>query len=286
MDRYISHFTAAKHWEIPYLTEIIRSDDTKPDCLHFTVDNIKARSKKPNSYFHIYQKNLPKGAVVLNNGALIASPELVFLQLANKLSIHKLILLGLQLCSSPPGKSLESITTKQKLETFIKKSGGHYGKRSALKALKYIENGSASIMESLLFMILTLPNALGGYGLRGATFNYEIKLKDYAGKRLNQQRCFVDLYYKSKKIAVEYDSYAFHNSPKERGQDSVRSAILDRQGIYMMHMNTIQLYGRESCDDFALNLARRLEKRIQIRSVKYEKMNTELRSLLPRFEKI
>jgi very-short-patch-repair endonuclease len=136
-------------------------------------------------------------------------------------------------------------------------------------------------MESLAFMILTLPHALGGYGLGGAVFNHEIKLRDEAGKRLGQKRCFADLYYKPAKLAVEYESFAFHNSPSEQGKDMMRSAILERQGVEVMHLSTIQLYDKDACKDFVFNLASRLGRRIQIRTKKFDEMHALLRALLP-----
>ncbi len=104
-------------------------------------------------------------------------------------------------------------------------------------------------MESIAYMILTLPHALGGYGLDGAVFNYEFMLKDEAAKRLGQKRCFVDLYYKKERLAVEYDSFAFHNRPMDQGKDAIRSAILERQNIEVIHLNTIQLYDKDACKD-------------------------------------
>jgi len=197
------------------------------------------------------------------------------------LNIHRLILLGLQLCSHPPGNPSQAITTKQKLKTFLAKTSGHRGHIKALRAVKYIEDGSASVMESMAYMILTLPHALGGYGLDGAVFNHKIKLRDEASKRLGQKRCFTDLYYKSTKLAVEYESFVFHNSPSEQGKDVMRSAILARQGVEVMRLSTIQLYDKEACMNFAFNLASRLGKRIQIRTKKFGEMHVLLRALLP-----
>ncbi len=61
----------------------------------------------------------------------------------------------------------------------------------------------------------------------------------------------------------------------------MRSAILDRQGVEVMHLSTIQLYDKDACMDFASNLSSRLGKRIQIRAKKFDEMHTLLRTLLP-----
>ncbi len=284
MKQYLSHFSAAKYWAVPYIEVILGSEIAKTEAVHLTVSQSRGERRMKqgeNQIIHSCEITLPGGAVVPVNGKLIASPELVFLQLAGKLDIRRLILLGLQLCSHPPGKASQAITTKRKLAAFLAKTPGHYGHVNALRAVKYIENGSASVMESLVYMILTLPNALGGYGLNGGVFNQEIRLNDEARKRLGQKCCFADLYYKSAKLAVEYESFAFHSRPAEQGKDAIRSAILDRHGIEVMHLSTIQLYDEAACKDFAFSLAVRLGKRIQIRAKKFDEMNALLRALLP-----
>ncbi len=248
------------------------------------VSERKIRSPEANQKIRLCELELPPGAVVSKNGTMVASPELLFLQLASELSIHRLILLGLQLCSCPPGNHSAAITTKEKLRAFLAKTQGHRGHRKALRASKYIEEGSASIMESIVYMILTLPHVLGGYGLDGAVFNHEIKLSGEGSNRLGQNRCFADLYYKSARLAVEYESFAFHNSPWDQGKDMVRAATLERQGIEVMRLSTVQLYNKNACKDFAFNLARRLGKRIQIRTNKFDRMHAQLRALMPTAE--
>ncbi len=281
MKMYLSHFSAAAYWNIPYIDAVLGSEITESEAVDFTVPENSSRFRKRCCRIHLCALDLPAGAVISRNGEAVASPELVFLQLASKLSIHKLILLGLQLCAYPPGKPSGAITTKKKLKAFLGKASGHRGQAKALRAVKYIEDGSVSVMESFVYMILTLPHALGGYGLGDAVFNYEINLKDEAGKRLGQQRCFTDLYYKSAKLAIEYESFTFHNSPSEQGRDAVRASILDRHGVEVMHLSPIQLYDKNACTDFVLNLASRLGKRIQIRTKKFNEMNALLRVLLP-----
>lgn len=280
MKEYLSHFSAAAIWNIPYIEFALGSEIEKTTSTGRTVSEHKARFRINGQKVHSCELALPAGAVVARNGTMVASPELLFLELTCKLSIHRLILLGLQMCSYPPGHSSEAVTTKRKLELFLVKTAGHRGHRKAQRAVKYIEDGSASIMESIAYMILTLPHALGGYGFDGAVFNHEIKLKDEAGKRLGQKRCFVDMYYKQAKLAVEYESFAYHNSPAEQGKDIIRSAILERQGIEVIRLSTIQLYNRDACKEFAYNLATRLGIRINIRTMRFDEMHMVLRALL------
>ncbi len=281
MKGYFSHFSAAMLWDIPYIEAVLSNIAEETESTHITVSGHNARFRNNGKKVHSCQPALPSGAVIMRNGSSVASPELLFLELASKLSMHQLILLGLQLCSHPSGNHAMAITTKQKLRAFLAKASGHRGHRKALRAARYVENGSASIMESLVYMTLTLPYVLGGYGLNGVLLNHEIKLNNEAQVNLGQDCCFADLYYKQAKLAVEYESFAFHSSPSEQGKDMVRSAVLERQGINVMHLSTIQLYDRDAFRVFAKNLAVRLGKRIAIRTEKFDEMHTQLRALLP-----
>ena len=282
MKEFVSHRTAARMWDIPYLGAILREENDEVASVDITYSTRGARLPRKGRNVHCSGLSLPSGAVVIKDDCRIASPELVFLELAHEFDIHKLILLGLQLCSHPPGHPELAITTRKRIIRFVAKVSGQCGHRKAQRAAKYLENGSASIMESLVYMILTLPCCLGGYGLSGAEFNHEIELKDDARCRLGQYRCFVDFYYRTARLAVEYQSFAHHSNPTEQGRDMVRSAALERQGIEVMCLSTTQLYDTSACREFAFNLSERLGKKIQIRAANFEENHWQIRTLLPR----
>jgi hypothetical protein len=127
MKEYLSYFSAAAFWNIPYIEAFLGSEIAETDPVDFTVSERGARTQKKGRIIHLCEIALPAGAVVSRNGQMVASPELLFLELARKLDIHRLILLGLQLCSYPPGNPSGAITTKQKLKTFLAKTPGHRG---------------------------------------------------------------------------------------------------------------------------------------------------------------
>jgi hypothetical protein len=281
MKKYFCHLSAAKIWGVPYIYTVIGDTYKETDPTNITVTKNNARFYVDGKKVRSCELELPAGAIVSRNGEMVSSPELMFLEFASELSIHRLILLGLQLCSHKHGKSYEAITTKEKLEKFLANTAGHRGHRKAMRAVKYVKNGSESIMESLMYMILTLPYALGGYGLDDAELNYRIEINSDVGKLLKKNCCYTDLYYRKAKIAVEYDSFAFHKSPMEQGRDNIRADALAAQGIQVVKMNTIQLYDRDACGLFAHNLAARLNKRIHIRTKNFDQMHTLLRELLP-----
>jgi hypothetical protein len=281
MNTFLSHFSAASYWQIPHIEEVLALDKNDFDLVYNTVSSRGKKYVKKGHKIYLSMMKLPEGGVIKVDHIFVASPELVFLQLSSHISLHRLILLGLQLCSFPPGCPDKAITTKNKLRKFIDKVPGHPGRQNSQRALKYIEDGSASLMESLAYMILCLPHTLGGYGLSGAVFNYKVQLKGEATQLLGQRYCFIDIFYKQEKVAVEYDSFSFHNNPTAQGRDAIRSEVLHKMGFEMMHLKTIQLYNLKACDDFVINLSRRLGRRIRFRAKKYETMRSQLRALLP-----
>jgi very-short-patch-repair endonuclease len=210
----------------------------------------------------------------------IASPELVFLQLARELSVQQLILLGLQMCSHAPMQANKALTTRRKLELFLAKTEGHRGHRKAARAVQYLANGSNSIMESFTYMFLTLPSALGGFGLKGATFNHEVTLNAESRRSLLQRSVFTDLYYEKAKVAVEYQSLAHHQGEGRKGHDTLRITALALHGIEVFQLSPYQIFSESDLKGFARTLASRLGMRIRERSEKFEQMHRQLHGLL------
>ncbi len=285
MKEYLSHYSAALKWNIPNMDQIfglhLIDKRRSGQIIDITVSAANIRCREKGYISHTCTLPLPRGSVLKRHGLHIASPELLFLELARELDIHHLIFLGLQMCSHPPGKPSKAITSKRKLSSFIEKVSGHNGLPKAERAVKYIMDGSASIMESITFMILTLPNALGGYGLKGACFNYKILLKHETNRPHNQRYRFLDLYYPKSKQSVEYDSFKHHNSPQAQAKDLIREIELERNKVDVLRFSTYQLYNESECEKFALNLASRLGKRIRISSAKFFEAHKTIRSLLP-----
>jgi len=143
--------------------------------------------KNPTKYTHLQSLPLPPGAIIKVGEQQIASPELVFLQLAQELGFLRTVLLGLQLCGHEVGNPGQSLSTVAFINKFVQKCGGHRGCTQALRAAKYLADGSASIMESLLYMILTLPTRDGGFGLGGAKLGKRQRIRSKSYEAAHQQ---------------------------------------------------------------------------------------------------
>jgi hypothetical protein len=283
MDSYISHISAALLWEIPFLHVVFgyRSLEDLKEALfveQITSSSVNERVRRTTVQPHVSVLPLPKGSVVKLNGRKVAGPELVFLELASVLDFNRVVLLGMQLCSSKIGG--ESISSVAKIRRFLEKTQGHRGHKTASQAARYLADGSASVMESLLYMILTLPNLRGGYGLSGATLNQRISVENKQTS-LSNKSVFVDLLWRKSKLAVEYDSYEYHNNANSWKKDAQRSVAIERLGYKVLSINTAQLYNSKALEEAAYIIAGHLGKRVRIRTKRFAEAHAELRRLLP-----
>ena len=105
-------------------------------------------SKRPSSSHsvksHVWQGPLPFGSVCkLDNSTLIASPEFLFVLLAQTASVTQLIAYGTALCSSYPLAKVptanhrgalnlrDTLTTKASLDAFLDNAPNHRGVKKA-----------------------------------------------------------------------------------------------------------------------------------------------------------
>lgn len=183
----------------------------------------------------------------------------LFLRYAHELSLLKLIFLGLQICACPTGQVPQC--TVRRLKDCALSLKGHQGRRKALQALQYIQNKSCSPMESKLYMHLCLPNSLGGCGFPQAMLNHPI--------RVGSNQFYLDLYFPTVRLGVEYDSYEYHNNARSFSQDNFRDAKLRTAGYQLVHVKPGQLQRIEAFQDLAVNLSRLLRKPIYIRTEKF-----------------
>jgi very-short-patch-repair endonuclease len=211
------------------------------------------------------------GAEKYVSGKVCTLP-LVFLQVAHEYSIHELIYLGLQICSYREGNRPRC--TVEELHTCAVELRGHRGRRKALRAIRYLDNNSRSPMETLLYMFLRLPNALGGCGFKEITFNERIILDE--GRKIY----YADLYVPSCKLDIEYDSEEYHSSASAVLKDEIRTAHLESEGYQVVSVSYSQLVNLKAFLTLARQLSHRIGKRIHIRARKFFESFVALRDLL------
>ena len=247
---------------------------------------------------------------------LVATPELVFVQIAEALSsgidkdrraclpaekrrskrdaaLVRLILLGMELCGSyataPSGASWKSgetvygrvpLTSVEKISTFMQRLTAAHRPVLATEALKWLANNSASPMETALYLLLCLPRKLGGYGFPKPVLNRRIAV----GKRFQSitgRRFFVpDLFWKDAGLDVEYDSDEFHDAEDSFTDTMVRDNALKTMDVQSRSVTRQIIESTELLHRVALQSARVLGVRIRPAGDSFRASRALLRSLV------
>lgn len=221
----------------------------------------------------------PAGAfVAVDEGFLLASPALCYLQLAGSLSVSQAVLLGLELCGtasprserclndvrSPKGNRRQApLARPSDLRCMVDSLPGVHGRKIAARALRFVVAGSASPMESALCTMLSLPYSLGGCSLPLPELNYRIDIPRSQQAVFGRTHYRCDLYWPGGRVCVEYDSDMFHTGSERIARDSKRRNALLSMGISVVTVTKRQLMSDIELDEIARTVAALLGKRFR-----------------------
>ena len=206
----------------------------------------------------------------------VSSPEFVFLQMAQELPLAQLIALGCELCgtyvllpkSAAHPESLDespqrnsSLTSVDRLLKFVEHAKGAHGRTKALRALKYVIDGSRSPMETVVYMLLCLPPKLGGYGLRKPVLNADIPLDDEARAIAGRISCYGDLCWIEEKLDIEYHGVV-HVGASHMKSDVGRELGIEHMGWRVITITSPQVFDEEQFEIVAKEAAAHLKKRL------------------------
>ena len=279
----LSHWSAARLWNIPYATSYFRQLFTNHNFYTVTTKEEKYLVGPENCEVC---KILPaEGSAASLWGHHVVSVEHLFLQLCHLLGdALPSILMGCLLCSRGPNGE-PPLTTVEKLSEYALKANYINGRPRALYALTYIKNGFESPMEILVYMTFSLPCRLGGLGFTDLNLvSCVIAITQEEADELGQKSLYlkVDLCDEIHKRIVEYDGVLYHSTPAQKEHDEIRRKILRKYG-YVVHVIT-----RDVLADYAQigticdNMADDINRRVRIRTPKFEPYFRYIRSLCPR----
>ena len=256
--------------EVPRLSEGNRRPAGCPLPVTALVSDVSRRTSTANVTTRICADLPDRSFVDAGEGFLVSTPEFCFLQMANRLSLGCLILLGFELCGTyalvddEPARRRESpLTTVAKLKAFAEAAANARGRKKALRALHYVLDRSASPMESVLAMLLRLPYNLGGYGLARPALNYHVDVPPRFRKLADRSYCECDLCWPEAHVAVEYDSRLHHTEADRRESDARRRNTLIALGFTVVTVSTDQVVSGGSFNRLAHQLASLLGKRLR-----------------------
>jgi hypothetical protein len=214
--------------------------------------------------------------------------------MADRLTLIELIELGFELCGSyslptindpnPPTRGFYTrppITSTKKIKMLVDKMPGAKGRQRALRALGFLQDNSASPMETKLMMILVLPYRLGGFGFPIPEMNKQITPHRAARRSTSKTFFNCDLYWPDFRLAVEYDSDTYHSGPEQIASDSIRRNTLSMLKVKVISVTKQQLRSTIELKSIAQSIANHMGRRIRIsRNSEFETTHRLLRESL------
>lgn len=196
------------------------------------------------------EAKLPEGSLIPielpSQGPLrvfVASPELVFMQLAGLLTTLDAIAVGYALCSSylldPAGKGGvrerkgedSPLASCASIADYLARAKGAKGSAKAARALRFVLEGSRSPMESGLAMAFGLPARYGGFALGELALNEEMNIYDgldmWGNPRYKPRMPDIRVEVRAKggsvrTVLFDYDADSTHGGRKEARRDATR----------------------------------------------------------------
>lgn len=211
------------------------------------VGHQNRRTRRQGVRCRCLSTRLAPGSVCGFGKAMILSPEACFVESASDMSFIRLVELGLELCGTysldwktkKGFRERTPLTSAQRILRLLDgMDSGVRGIRRAKRALAWVRDGSASPKESQLIMALTLPTAIGGFGMPVPQINYPIPLGRKDVLRGSPTHYRVDLYWPEVRVSVEYQSDSEHTGdPEKTYQDQGRRDELLSMGVRQLCFN-------------------------------------------------
>ncbi len=281
MKRYISHWTAAKFWQVPYLEHFFTEHLNGPE--EYTVFEPGHRTYGDKLMVHVCAVPLPSTATHHVNDTPVVSPAFLFVQCCLRLNITLAIILGCLLCSPLDGHP--ALTSVAEIRDFIMQISYVWGRTRALDALKYIKDDFESVMEIMNYILVDLPSSLGGFGIQEeALINARIPISKREARQLNQVRNYLkpDLLYPEHRLIIEYYGHESHSSPEAVSHDQIREAILRKKGYRVIVVRASDIYNPQNLHRLYQRLEETINKTLRITTPHYKPRLTFIHSLRPR----
>ena len=163
----------------------------------------------------LWRGGTSSAALWVDEHASIVRPELLFVEMAETLSLPALVMLGNELCggfSRDPLSPIDgeavigvpTVTSVGELASYVSECAGVRGVTTARKALEYICDGALSPMEALLGMVYSLPPEESGYGMGPLTLNERVRVGDPDDTGRSRSR-YPDISFSFAPLGLNYD---------------------------------------------------------------------------------
>ena len=240
---------------------------------------------------HEQKAKLPRHSIYpLEGGLHVVSPELCLLQLCQSKSLAEMLAIGMEFCGTyalRPSEDGETylaqrdyaLTHTRQLQRRFESWKGLHGVEQARSVALHLADNSASPMESALYLLLCLPQGLGGYHFPKPELNPEIPLNPDGREILRQTKVKPDMLWREKNLVVEYDG-EYHNDSDQALRDEMRRAVMVAMGYNVHVVKKRQVYDPLVFDGTARAIAKQLGKRVRSLTQKQKYARESLRGAL------
>ena len=239
--------------------------------------------------YHVQTANLPPHALCpVHSGIHVVSPEVCLVQMCATRSMAEAFEIGMELCGTYALRpsSIEDEATRDytlvnaaRLQGHVGSWKGLWGLATARDVANYLVNGSASPMETKLYLLLCLPQKYGGYNLVRPELNPSLEVPPAVREVLRQDTIKPDMLWRKEKVVVEYDG-GYHDDDRQAARDALRKSVLESMGYTVFTFKKWHVYNPLVFDEMAKTLAGKLGKRIRPLTVKQSLARDSLREQL------
>lgn len=234
--------------------------------VHILVPSAVRRTRCSGWVCHVVPRNAPPPRFFrLCAGVGTSSPEWCFAQLASTVSCARLAQIGCELCGSyrivDGGRGFigaRPLVSAAALERFVAGLEGVAGVKRARRALRFVADGSASPMETVVLLLVCLPPRMGGYGLPAPIMNGLVNVPASHRRVVSKSRYYCDLLWPEARLALEYESDERHTGSFRIFRDSSRRADLAHLGIETVTLTRLQVFNKREFEKVIALLERRL----------------------------
>ena len=218
----------------------------------FLVSDSSQRRVSQNGFSSVLCQNVPEhhsfmrivdpALEAFGFALYIASPELNFVQMASRFTLVQAIGYGFELCGwytpdecarlSP--NRLPAVANAQKLIAFAEDARSVDGVVKARRAARHVLDNAASVKETEVAMMFTLPRRLRGFAVVRPELNYSIDPESRDRPFVSQDSYEVDLYWPDARVGVEVQTNKHHGNGAGLGDKWIRDA---------RRRNTLQYFG-------------------------------------------
>ncbi|MCI8425744.1 MAG: hypothetical protein HFJ72_08835 [Adlercreutzia sp.] len=233
-------------------------------------------------------KPKPRNALLqVDRRLAVASPEMTYLQMHRSLSDIECIALAMELCGAYIRTGTSAISYNQppctsvsKIRRALSRLEHRENCARALRNLAYVMDGSRSIRETQLSLMLSLPPRMGGYGFSDAVLNRAFDVSQALARPTCDCLRWADISWPASNVAVEYDSDEFHSGADKISRDASRRTLLQAAGVTVIVVTNRQFKSITELDKAAHAIARALGKRQRYRHPEHEPKKRALHAAL------